>query len=115
MDTKKWLEFYLQLLLIFIVFLGLGLALSSCGGNEDAEENAKKYIVLDEDTLIRHRFSNDLFMTSAEVVRVFDPELCVVFYITGSGGVGAPLPLAELHKTTSAALELSKYCEGRFK
>lgn len=100
--------------LVFSAFM----AFTSCQrDSEDVKEPepAENLYEQEGDILVLHRFDKKLIRNSSEVGRVFDTELCVVFYVSANGGVGAPLPLAELRKTTNTTLELSEYCQGSFK
>ena len=111
---KLKVEHVLFVLLGLIVTLGLFWVVDPLGKKEKPEPTEKAYYEKG-DILIYHQFDNKIIRNSSEIGRVVDTELCVVFYVSASGGVGAPIPLAELRESTSTALELSKYCKGSFK
>lgn len=105
---------YMSVILSIIVALGLLWVSLSFYDKEKPEPGE---IVLEQDggVMVYHTFNNDFIEASKSITRVFDTELCVVMYVTASGSIGAPIPLAELRAFTSTALELSQYCKGSFK
>ena len=111
---KLKVEHVLFVLLGLIVTLGIFLAVDPLDKKEKPEPGEK---VLEQDggVMVYHTFNNDFFEASESITRVFDTELCVLMYVSATGGVGAPIPLAELIESTSTALELSQYCKGNFR
>lgn len=98
-----------------VIFSGF-MIFTSCQKNlEDAKEPGEIVHEQDGRVMVYHTFNNDFIEASNSITRVFDTELCVVMYVTAGGGIGAPIPLAELRKSTSTALELPQYCKGSFK